>query len=84
MGALGVEMHALHDAIRFGAPAASSQLSTLAASCEGPTDRAISERLAVSVRTVEGHMYRIYAKLGVNDWRELDRVMTAISRARLD
>jgi DNA-binding CsgD family transcriptional regulator len=33
---------------------------------QGRTDREIAARLHISVRTVEGHLYRCYAKLGVS------------------
>lgn len=38
---------------------------------QGLTDREIAERLMVSVRTVEGHLYRTYVKLGVRSRDEL-------------
>ncbi|MEV6106117.1 helix-turn-helix transcriptional regulator [Streptomyces sp. NPDC051940] len=41
------------------------EIVTLAA--RGLTNREIAERLVVSVRTVEGHLYRVGAKLGVSD-----------------
>lgn len=41
------------------------EIVTLAAS--GLTNRQIAERLVVSVRTVEGHVYRAAAKLGTSD-----------------
>jgi DNA-binding NarL/FixJ family response regulator len=37
----------------------------------GRTNREIADRLVVSVRTVEGHLYRAYAKLGVSDRDQL-------------
>jgi DNA-binding CsgD family transcriptional regulator len=37
----------------------------------GLTNREIGERLFVSVRTVNTHLYRSYAKLGVNDRSQL-------------
>ena len=38
---------------------------------QGLTDREIAQRLMVSVRTVEGHLYRTYVKLGVRSRDEL-------------
>ncbi len=38
---------------------------------EGLTDREIAEKLHSSVRTVEGHLYRSYAKLGISGRSEL-------------
>ena len=37
----------------------------------GLSNRQIAERLSVSVRTVEGHIYRIFAKLGIDDRDQL-------------
>jgi DNA-binding CsgD family transcriptional regulator len=33
----------------------------------GLSNRQIADRLVISVRTVEGHLYRIFTKLGIND-----------------
>jgi len=33
----------------------------------GWSNREVADRLFVSVRTVEGHLYRIFAKLGIDD-----------------
>lgn len=49
------------------------EIVTLAAG--GLSNRQIAERLVVSVRTVEGHLYRACAKLGVSDRRELASVV---------
>ena len=38
---------------------------------QGLTDRQIAEKLMVSVRTVEGHLYRSYVKLGIRSREEL-------------
>lgn len=40
----------------------------------GMTDREIAQHLMVSVRTVEGHLYRTYVKLGVRSREELESV----------
>ncbi|MGA4843830.1 LuxR C-terminal-related transcriptional regulator [Streptomyces sp. G45] len=45
------------------------EIASLAA--DGLSDRAISDRLGLSVRTVESHLTRIYRKLGVHSRREL-------------
>jgi DNA-binding NarL/FixJ family response regulator len=45
------------------------EIVTLAAN--GLSNRQIADRLTVSVRTVEGHLYRACAKLGVSDRGEL-------------
>ena len=37
----------------------------------GLTNRDIAERLVVSTRTVEGHLYRMFAKLNITDRDEL-------------
>ncbi len=44
------------------------EIVTLAAA--GVTNRAIADRLVISVRTVENHLYRASAKLGTTDRRE--------------
>ena len=45
------------------------EITTLAAG--GLSNRQIADRLTVSVRTVEGHLYRACAKLGVSDRSDL-------------
>ena len=37
----------------------------------GPSNRRIADRLYISVRTTEGHLYRIFAKLGFNSRDQL-------------
>jgi ATP/maltotriose-dependent transcriptional regulator MalT len=41
----------------------------------GLSNRQIADRLVVSVRTVEGHFYRIFAKLGIEDRDQLVRLV---------
>ncbi|WP_164520318.1 LuxR C-terminal-related transcriptional regulator [Specibacter cremeus] len=40
----------------------------------GLGNRAIAERIGVSVRTVEGHLYQIFAKLGITSRQELENL----------
>jgi DNA-binding CsgD family transcriptional regulator len=41
----------------------------------GLTNREIADRLSVSVRTVDGHLYRIYSKLRIEDRDQLARLV---------
>ncbi|MDQ4504326.1 LuxR C-terminal-related transcriptional regulator [Sinomonas sp. ASV322] len=43
----------------------------VALAISGLSDRDIADRLTVSVRTVEGHLYRAYSKLGVSSREQL-------------
>ncbi|MEZ0364405.1 LuxR C-terminal-related transcriptional regulator [Mycobacterium sp. pUA109] len=45
------------------------EIATLVAS--GWSNRQIADRLVVSVRTIDGHLYRIFAKLGINNRDQL-------------
>lgn len=56
---------------REGLTPTEEQVAALAA--EGLTNRQIAERLVLAVRTVEAHLTRIYAKLGVRSRTELAR-----------
>jgi DNA-binding CsgD family transcriptional regulator len=49
------------------------EIVTLAA--QGMSNRTIADRLAVSVRTVEGHLYRAGNKLGASDRSELRSIL---------
>ncbi|WP_449372170.1 helix-turn-helix transcriptional regulator [Arthrobacter psychrolactophilus] len=49
------------------------QIAALAA--QGLTDREIAEELTLSLRTVEGHLYRTYAKLGISTREELSQAL---------
>jgi DNA-binding CsgD family transcriptional regulator/energy-coupling factor transporter ATP-binding protein EcfA2 len=42
----------------------------------GLSNRQIADRLVISVRTVEGHLYRIFAKLGINHRDQLIQLMS--------
>jgi DNA-binding CsgD family transcriptional regulator len=50
------------------------EIANLAAA--GLTNREIADRLTVSVRTVEGHLYRACTKLDINDREELAALIT--------
>ena len=41
----------------------------------GLTNRQIADRLVISVRTVEGHLYRLFTKLGVNHRDQLVQLL---------
>jgi DNA-binding CsgD family transcriptional regulator/type II secretory pathway predicted ATPase ExeA len=49
------------------------EIATLVAG--GLSNRQIGERLCLSIRTVEGHLYRIFAKLGIDYREELAHLM---------
>jgi DNA-binding NarL/FixJ family response regulator len=51
------------------------EVVTLAAA--GWSNLAIADRLVVSVRTVEGHLYRAGAKLGTSDRRRFAALLRA-------
>jgi DNA-binding CsgD family transcriptional regulator len=48
----------------------------------GRSNREVADRLTVSVRTVEGHLYRIFAKLGIDDRDQLVHLLS-LSNTRL-
>ena len=66
----GLRTPALTQAVR-PLPLTAREQEVLALVARGLTNRAIAERLDLSVRTVEGHVYRIAEKIGVSDRSEL-------------
>jgi ATP/maltotriose-dependent transcriptional regulator MalT len=54
------------------------EIGTLVAA--GLSDHEISDRLKLSVRTIEGHLYRMFAELGIPDRDELGRLLRAHAR----
>ncbi|MDD0857150.1 helix-turn-helix transcriptional regulator [Arthrobacter alpinus] len=50
------------------------EISLMAA--QGLSDKSIAAALHVSVRTVEGHLYRAYAKLEITDRNDLVQVLS--------
>jgi DNA-binding NarL/FixJ family response regulator len=61
-----------------GLTARELEIATLAA--DGWTSTAISEELVVSVRTVESHLYRAFAKLGVRHRDQLSGALAGAAR----
>ena len=57
------------DSVAVGLTAREAQLVELAS--QGLSNAEIADRLVLSVRTVESHIYRAMGKLGVSDRREL-------------
>ncbi|MFE2520872.1 response regulator transcription factor [Streptomyces mirabilis] len=49
---------------------------TTVAAVSGLTDREIADRLHISVRTVAGHLYRIFIKIGVTSRVQLPAALT--------
>jgi DNA-binding CsgD family transcriptional regulator len=49
---------------------------------QGLSSRVIAERLGVNVRTVDGHLYQVYGKLGVNGRAALARVWKTTEQNR--
>lgn len=73
-GRSGARTPALADAIRpLPLTAREREIVTLAA--RGLSNKEIAERLTVSVRTVEGHLYRAGLKLGVSERSALAHVL---------
>jgi DNA-binding NarL/FixJ family response regulator len=56
-------------------PVTSREREIAALVCEGMSNRDIAERLTLSVRTVEGHVYRACIKLDISDRDELAKVV---------
>lgn len=72
-----------HEALGYGGPDQRSQAAApkltkreqiiVALAATGLSDRTIADKLHISVRTVEGHLYRCYLKLGIGGRDELAR-----------
>ncbi|WP_313409446.1 helix-turn-helix transcriptional regulator, partial [Aeromicrobium sp.] len=70
----GAHTPALTQAVRpLPLTAREREIATLAAA--GASNRQIADRLTLSVRTVEGHLYRVGRKLGVSERGDLARIL---------
>lgn len=49
------------------------ELEVARLAARGLTSPEVAQQLTISVRTVENHLHRVYAKLGVDGRRELHR-----------
>jgi DNA-binding NarL/FixJ family response regulator len=56
------------------------ELEVLALMAEGRSNRAIGEQLTVELKTVETHVGRVFAKLGLNEDRQENRRVLAVLR----
>lgn len=54
-----------------GAKLTQRELQVAKLAGRGLANRAIAERMGVSIRTVEGHLYQVFSKLGLNSRNEL-------------
>ncbi|WP_345711814.1 helix-turn-helix transcriptional regulator, partial [Kineococcus glutinatus] len=70
----GARTPALATALR-PLPLSAREREVVALAARGLSNKAIAERLTVSVRTVEGHLYRAGLKLGVSDRSALADVL---------
>jgi ATP/maltotriose-dependent transcriptional regulator MalT len=65
------QLHDPHTEVDRSVPLTRREQDIVALAVSGLTDRQIAEKLMVSVRTVEGHLYRSYAKLGIRRREDL-------------
>jgi DNA-binding CsgD family transcriptional regulator len=47
------------------------------AAASGMSNQQIARKASVSVRTVEGHLYQVYSKLGINKRTQLSNLVSA-------
>lgn len=53
----------------------SRELEIAGRACKGASNRELAEQMCVSVRTIEGHLYRVYAKLCIDNRAELSALL---------
>jgi DNA-binding CsgD family transcriptional regulator len=77
------ELLATGETVRRRTPETATELTAQEAqitrlACEGHTNTAIGSRLFISGRTVEWHLHKVFAKLGVSSRRELREVLAEL------
>ncbi|HME78366.1 MAG TPA: LuxR C-terminal-related transcriptional regulator [Mycobacterium sp.] len=70
---------ALRNRIGIGEPLTDRQREIIELVAAGLSNKEIAERLVTSVRTVEGHVYRAYQRLGAGSREELVEILRASS-----
>lgn len=70
---------ALRNRIGIGEPLTDRQREIIELVAAGLSNKEIAERLVTSVRTVEGHLYRAYQRLGAGSREELVEILRASS-----
>ena len=53
-------------------PLTSRELQVARLAIRGLSNREIATKIGVSVRTVEGHLYQVFAKLGITSRQQLN------------
>ena len=61
------------DVQRQGPKLTQRELQVCSLAKRGLGNRAIADRIGISVRTVEGHLYQVYLKLGITTRQELEQ-----------
>ncbi len=67
----GGRVHAAVHSVAQPLPITDSERENVMLGAAGLSNRQIAERRSGSVRTVEGHVYRIFAKLGIEHREQL-------------
>jgi DNA-binding CsgD family transcriptional regulator len=70
---------ALRNRIGIGEPLTDRQREIIELVAAGLSNKEIAERLVTSVRTIEGHLYRAYQRLGAGSREELVEILRASS-----
>jgi DNA-binding NarL/FixJ family response regulator len=68
---------ALRNRVGVGEPLTDRQREIIELVAAGFSNKEIAERLVTSVRTVEGHLYRAYQRLGAGSREELVEILRA-------